>query len=200
MTEITRSAGTPLTAGAVCYGFAGGGYQGLTLELDATVAEAAEALAGAYGVDVTIRFNSDRASGSAWLRTHEQDGIGANAEVGVGASLVTAAQRAHWERWAHEAGDDFPQERDYWQGALQDSPEGQLTVHAHISATSADPGHLPELRELPGWMDMSGRPSAYHHGAADSVTQAVDRCLRYAPPSALLNGYRQAPGSAHDQR
>jgi hypothetical protein len=191
MTEITRSTGTPLTAGAACYGFAGGGYQGLTPELDTTVAEAAEALAKAYDMDVTIRFNSDRASGGAFLRTHEQDGIGANGEVGIGASVVTARHRASWQRWATEAGDGYPEEREYWEDALRTSPEGQLTVHAHIRATSADPGCLAGLRELPGWNDMSGRPTAYHHGPAESVPQALDRCLHYAPADALLGGYRQ---------
>jgi hypothetical protein len=195
MTRITRSTGIPVGAGAVVYGMAGGGYQGLTPELDNVVQEGAKALAEAYGMDVTIRFNSDRASGGAWLVTHARDDIGANGEVGIGGGVVTARMRASWERFAAQAAeweqkdDDpavFTNERQHYETALRESPEGQLTIYAHISSTSTLPGKRAELAKLPGWNDMSGRPSAYHHGPADSVAQALERCLYFAPTAALL--------------
>lgn len=80
---IERSTGI-----AIGYGFvAGGGYAGATEELDTLVQDAAEALADAYAMPVTIRFNSDRRSGGAWLKTNPVDAIGRNAEIGIGARL-----------------------------------------------------------------------------------------------------------------
>jgi hypothetical protein len=184
MGKITRSTGIPIGNGAVCYGMAGGGYAGITRELDDVVKEAARALAGAYRMDITIRFNSDRASGGAWLVTHERDDIGSNAEIGIGGGVVTARARACWERWAREAR-DYPEERQHWEKALRDNPEGLLWVHAHITATSADPRRLRELRALPGWMDMGGGPGGYHHGEAGSVGEALQRCLDFAPPGTI---------------
>lgn len=89
---ITRSPGIHIGHGYI----AGGGYTGVTDELDATVQRAAETLAGAYpGYDITIRFNSDRKSGSAWLVTDPGDGIGSNADIGIGASVVTQAMHTY---------------------------------------------------------------------------------------------------------
>jgi len=83
MQAITRSGGT------VVHGFVvGGGYEGLTKELDATVAQEAEALSKAFGRDVEIRFNSDRNSGGAWLADSLQ-GFTGNCQVGLTAALVT---------------------------------------------------------------------------------------------------------------
>jgi hypothetical protein len=73
--------------GGIPVAVAGGGYSGATEELDATVKAAAEALAKAYALDVTVRFNSDRRRGGAWLRTHKTDGIDDNAELGISAGL-----------------------------------------------------------------------------------------------------------------
>jgi len=64
----------------------GGGYSGETPELDATVQQAAEALADAFGRSVEIRFNSDRRSGGAWLRDNFP-GLQANTRVGINAGL-----------------------------------------------------------------------------------------------------------------
>jgi len=178
---ITRSTGIPATAGGVFYGMAGGGYQGATDELDAVVQEAAEALARAYQMDVTIRFNSDRESGGAWLVTHEQDAIDANAEVGIGASVVTESSRRRWEQAAKR--DDAMGLHDLardWRDMLATMPAGELRIHAHIQAGSCDPGRLAELRALDGWNDYR---EGYHHGAADSVAEALARCLRFAPPA-----------------
>src|SRR4051794_25827802 len=80
---IERSPGISTGAGFLC----GNGYRGATEQLDALVKEAARVLEGAYGMDVTIRFNSDRRSGSAWLKTDAVDGVWLNAEVGIGGSV-----------------------------------------------------------------------------------------------------------------
>lgn len=85
---ITRSPGVPTGyMGLLC----GSGGSGATADLDAVVERAAELLRAHYGRDVTIRFNSDRKSGGAWLVTHARDGIFANAEIGICASLFLTA-------------------------------------------------------------------------------------------------------------
>lgn len=85
---IERSTGIPITAGGMPTGYrAGGGYIGFTEELDAIVARAAVRLEALFGMDVTIRFNSDRKSGSAFLLTDPNDGIWKNAELGVGGGI-----------------------------------------------------------------------------------------------------------------
>jgi len=180
----------------------GGGYQGITGELDAVVAQAAAALASAYGQPVVIRFNSDRESGGAWLVT----GDGRDNETGICAILVTAQARASWLRSAEEAErmaetglqswDGRPATEDQREGArmcaafdrhcLAACPEGQLTVYAHIRQDAALPELRAQLAALDGWNDMSGRPSAYHHGAAPHVAAALARCLRFVPSTADL--------------
>jgi hypothetical protein len=177
--SITRSTGIPAIAGGAFYGMAGGGYEGATEGLDATVQEAARALEAAYGMDVVIRFNSDRESGGAWLRTHEHDGIDANAEVGIGASVVTKRILARWEAWSTRYAED--DEANYWRDLLRDRPEGVVTVTAHITAAAAGP-RAGALRELDDWNDYEG---GYHHGEAESVADALARCLRFAPPAAI---------------
>jgi hypothetical protein len=204
-TIITRSEGTPLVMGGAFYGMAGGGYTGITGELDAVVAQAAEMLAAAYGQAVEIRFNSDRESGGAWLRTRD----GGNAETGIGASLITARSRASWLRSAEQCERMAETGLQYWDGRpatadqregarecaahdrelLAECPEGQLTVYAHITGRAALPELRAELAGLPGWNDMSGRPdnrrdTGYHHGPAGSVEAALARCLRFVPAAA----------------
>jgi hypothetical protein len=76
---ISRHAGTPIAGTPYAYG---AGYKGLTPELDAVVARAAELLETAFDSDIEIRFNTDRRSGGAWL----VDGVG-NAGVGLTAGL-----------------------------------------------------------------------------------------------------------------
>lgn len=61
----------------------GGGYRGITAELDALVAEAAVRLAAEYGRDVVIRFNADRRSGKAFLR----DEATRDSLIGLGGAL-----------------------------------------------------------------------------------------------------------------
>jgi len=186
--RITRSTGRVL--GIV--GVAGGGYLGLTPELDDTVTAAAGRLAEAYGIDVEIRFNSGRESGGAWLCTPD----GGNAEVGIAASVVTAEARRAWERFAQRdeawaASPDNPTAAGraeaaetvaYWRTALANSPEGQLTVCAHITAAVVAPHLRAELAALPGWNPMTrSAGGGYHHGPADSVSAALTRCLRFRP-------------------
>jgi hypothetical protein len=168
---IERSPGIPAVAGGVCYGLAGGGYQGLTAELDAVVQQAAERLQAAYGMDVVIRFNSDRASGGAWLRTHDHDAIGANSEIGIGAFLVTE--------------ETIRIRRKYdWDG--QDEAPGTIHLTAHVAGTSlAD----QSLKQLPGWNGPTGiSPEGYYHGRVASVEEA----LALVPAGRLDPGGHQA--------
>ena len=85
--KITRSPGVSAVNGWLC----GNGVYGATKELDEVVEECARALADSYpSFDVTIRFNSDRKSGGAWLVTDlGPDAVGLNAEIGIGAFVVT---------------------------------------------------------------------------------------------------------------
>lgn len=91
---IERSTGIPTGLGGLC----GSGHTGATPDLDETVQEAARVLADAYGRDIVIRFNSDRRSGGAWLKTDDPDGVWLNAEVGICASLVTAEHNEYIAR------------------------------------------------------------------------------------------------------
>lgn len=117
MLEITRSSGVPISIDGMPTGYvAGGGYSGATPDLDAMVEQAAAVLADYYGIGVTIRFNSDRRSGGAWLVTHAVDGVGANAEIGICAGyypdhVVPAdveGRLAELRRIAEAAADSLP--------------------------------------------------------------------------------------------
>lgn len=198
--SVERSTGLPVMFGGVAVGVAGGGYQGCTAELDAVVMQAAAALAEAYGADIEIRFNSDRESGGAWLKTAD----GRNNRVGICASLVTARHRAQEEASARTAEAESRTGRASWQaqpmtarqrkGArecarlsrewLAENPEGRLTVFAFLEGSAVIPVLRGELESLPGWNDMCGRSGAYHHGTADDVAAALARCLRFVSPSA----------------
>jgi hypothetical protein len=201
VTVIERSTGIPVMHGGTFYGMAGGGYRGVTAELDQVVADAAAALADWYGADVEIRFNSDRESGGAWLVSAD----GRNHYVGICASVVTAVHRARVERSATEEEAEARTGRATWQaqpmtvrqrkGArelaeanrewLAENPEGQLTVRAHLEGSAVLRELRGQLARLPGWNDMCGRSGAYHHGRAVSVTAALARCLRYVPSPAM---------------
>ncbi|MBK1666597.1 hypothetical protein CKO28_00885 [Rhodovibrio sodomensis] len=83
--------GTPYTAG--------GGQIRAKDELRQTVGQAAELLTEAFGADVEVRFNSNGQSGGAYVITDAADGLGANAEIGLGALLVDVeARRRDHER------------------------------------------------------------------------------------------------------
>jgi hypothetical protein len=195
MTSIERSTGTPVVFGGVVQGMAGDGYRGCTAELDALVAEAAAALAEAYGADVEIRFNSDRESGGAWLKTAD----GRSNQVGITASLVTARHRARVEASAARCEAEASTGRASWQaqpmtarqrrGArasarldrewLAENPEGRLTVFAFLECSAVIPALRAELACMPGWNDMCGRSGAYHCGEAATVAEALARCLLF---------------------
>ena len=150
--------------------------------LDATLAEAGRLLAGAYGMAVTTRYNDDREAGGVFLRTHAADGDGANAEVGICASVITGQTRLRWESEARETGDqDGSVAR-----ALAGNPPGTITVYAYIAATSVTPGRLAALRELPDW--LGSRRRGYHYGAARTAAAALARCLEFAPAGSLRTG------------
>lgn len=115
---ITRSPGIHIGHGYI----AGGGYTGVTDELDATVQRAAEALAAAYpDYDVTVRFNSDRKSGGAWLVTDPSEGIGSNADIGIGASVIT---QKHYE-WREK-------DPDLYEGREPLPPVGTILIDAIV--------------------------------------------------------------------
>jgi hypothetical protein len=193
---IERSKGLPIITGGVSWGVAGGGYRGITAELDAVICEAASALAQAYGADIEIRFNSDRESGGAWLKTSD----GRSNRTGICAALVTARARARWENLAAEAEREAETGRSSWQAAalserqragaresaaqwratLAASPEGQLTVFAFIDSATVEE-RWRELCQLDGWNAHTGGMSGYHYGEAASVPEALARCLRFAP-------------------
>lgn len=142
---ITRSPGIHIGHGYI----AGGGYTGCTDELDAVVQEAAEALAGAYpGYDVTIRYNSDRKSGGAFLVTDPEDGIGYNGEIGIGASVVTQDQH------------DFRAKNpDLYEGEEPFPPVGTIRIMAHVGERVViDP---PEGGD-------------HYHDIVDSIEEAIE--------------------------
>lgn len=87
--KIHRSTGIPAGFGYVV----GGGYSGLTKELDDIVAKEAELLRDHFNADVTIRFNSDRLSGGAWLVDSDGDSLFGNDSIGLGAKLVNSKLR-----------------------------------------------------------------------------------------------------------
>ena len=60
----------------------GGGYKGLTDELDKVVQEEAKLLAKTFGYDVETRFNSDRKSGGAFIESMSKESL-----VKLGAGL-----------------------------------------------------------------------------------------------------------------
>lgn len=166
MSAIERSAGIPVRQDLAFYGMAGGGYSGATAELDALVSRAAEMLRDAYGMDVTIRFNSDRESGSAWLKTHETDGFGANSEIGIGGSVVTERTRQRWQREIERWSARFDRE---WTTMLRQrlatEPAGTIRIHAHIGNRSLVDKSIGNTSEDP--------ERTYYHGVHESLKDAL---------------------------
>ena len=87
--KISRSPGI-----AVHNHIVGGGWRGSSSELDRIVMREAEFLRDHYSANVTIRYNSNRMSGGAWLIDSEVDCIGSNSSIGLGAKLVNSRLRA----------------------------------------------------------------------------------------------------------
>ena len=77
----------------------GGGYSGITPELDAEVVKAATLLHERAGKDIEIRFNSDRMSGGAYLQGAE----GVNS-LGVSAGLYREepSNDLPWDEWKRQ--------------------------------------------------------------------------------------------------
>jgi hypothetical protein len=88
---ISRSPGVTTGLGFTV----GGGFRGLTEELDAEVQRAADLIVAEFGIPVTIRFNSDRLYGGAWLMTDRNDRIGVNASVGLNVGLTIVSRLRH---------------------------------------------------------------------------------------------------------
>lgn len=82
------------SSGIIVRGFVvGGGQRGFSEELDRIVMQEAEFLRDHFHSNVTIRYNSDRLSGGAWLVDAPVDTFGANSSIGLGASLVNRKLR-----------------------------------------------------------------------------------------------------------
>ena len=76
--NISRDPGTPTGLGAV----AGGGYRGKRKDQDKAVQELARRLNDEFDHEITVRFNTNRLSGGAWLVDGDRD-----AQVGLGVNL-----------------------------------------------------------------------------------------------------------------
>jgi hypothetical protein len=164
---ISRAEGTPITISGQPTGqFAGGGFSGASVSLDETVQIAGELLADAYEMDVQIRFNSDRKSGGAWLRTSVEEGIGRNAEIGICAVQrhLDEADRAREHqrnivRLGQETADEIAE-----LGAK--NKPGTVTVFAHISARALIDKTLANE-------DTDEPERAYYHGVQPSLEAAL---------------------------
>lgn len=175
---ITRSSGIGVGGGWIV----GGGHTGLYESLDEATKAAAEALAAAYDCDVTIRFNSDRRSGGAWLKTHEQDRIGANSEIGIGTAIVD--QRMIDARRKFDKIDGT--------NTADELVEGEIWFFAHIRDTSLTD---LSLRDADDWNTRSVRtPSGYVrtpidgylHRRVESIEAAIELLKASAKPLANL--------------
>lgn len=84
---IERSAGIVCRVGVIPF-VVGGGYEGKTEALDTAVQAGAVALQEMFDHPVVTRFNSDRMSGGAFLRTNDDiNSFAGNAEIQIGACL-----------------------------------------------------------------------------------------------------------------
>lgn len=84
--SISRSTGVAVNGGYVV----GGGFRGLTDELDSIVKQEAQILYNRFNTDIVIRFNSDRMSGGAWLVDSTEDTLGSNCNIGLCAKLYNS--------------------------------------------------------------------------------------------------------------
>ncbi len=147
MGTVTRSFGLPTGVPGLVAG--GGGY-GITEALDAAVAHAADLLRDAYGMDVTIRFNSDRRSGGAWLATSKEDGFGLNAEIGITASLFDTADLKSALDEIDPTGEAFRKRMAQDGQDAENPPATYIRMHAHIgTAALKDPGFATDMQDDP---------------------------------------------------
>jgi len=81
LAKIERSPGTLVTVGRIPY-VVGGGYEGKTKKLDDVVQNEATLLAKYFKRPISIRFNSDRESGGAWIKDNiDSSQVGLNARL-----------------------------------------------------------------------------------------------------------------------
>lgn len=106
----------------------GGGYSGITPDLDAKVVEIARAMESEFARNIEIRFNSDRLSGGAYIK-------GLPESVGVGAKLWSLSEmRRDFQKYGHlDSGGTF---RDWCarRGVEYSGFENQITLDVVISA------------------------------------------------------------------
>lgn len=143
--RITRSAGVPTGLGFIV----GGGWSGFTAELDQAVCEAAEALADAFpGFGVEIRFNSDRRSGGAWLKTGGE-GVEADTLVGIGSGYNQTRDEALAALSRFDIDPDSAKGR-YW----LDGADGALYIEARVHASALADTSIIDI-------DGGGHPKPY---------------------------------------
>lgn len=172
MTYISRSHGV-LIPGT---GFvAGGGFSGFTRNLDELVEEAAALLQDAYGA-VTIRFNSDRRSGGAWLVTSTGGGVGSDADIGICASLVsiTNLTQTFIKLWGEAEGRSKVRQHIIDNlGGDPDGPDEFTAIYAHIGNSA--------LRSLSDANNRTDDPwRCYLHKRMGSIREALDFVWEHA--------------------
>jgi hypothetical protein len=101
----------------------GGGRSGLDPRLDAIVVEAAERLRARYGIDVEIRFNSNRLSGGAFLNLPFSVGIKA-----LSVSITNLRDLA--AKYGGDADEDIAR-----MGVDPDGGDDQIVLRVYVDAT-----------------------------------------------------------------
>jgi len=169
MPTIERSRGLPTGHLGL---MAGGGYSGATEKLDAMVMQAAEMLRQKYRRNVDIRFNSDRKSGGAWLRTHAKDILFGNAEIGICVTLFIAqGNRRYYGEVRRPLGENY-------------------IIHAHIGNKS-----LRDVEKMPkNGLDYLDDPTrTYAHREMPSLNAAMEYLNAWA---ILRRSYKTKPVAA----
>ena len=100
---ITRSKGTAVGGFVV-----GGGYRGITDDLDSVVEATAEYMTTEFNMPVEIRFNSDRRRGGAWLNFD-----GNTSAVGISANQHETKKEAKEGRYYKSFGDNKAGAQEY---------------------------------------------------------------------------------------
>lgn len=129
----------------------------------------------------------------AWLVTararHESEQRARTFEAAAKTGRASWQEEPLHDRQRRHARELAAAERQF----LEEHPEGQFTVFAHIdgAAPLVAGGPRNELARQPWWHGMlSG--DGYYHGPAGSVREALSLCLRFVParpaPSGLPDG------------
>jgi len=178
MSEITRETGIPVIApnGVFC-GMAGGGVSGSTKELDSVVSKAAAALGEAFDRPVSIRFNSDRKSGGAWLKHNTGHWLTSDSQVTIGASLVTMADVQRWQKMDEE---DVDMMGESWRARLPKREAGIFVKVGVAAAVLKDGADMSEWREAKG---LDNEPKFW--GKAGHVQEALEMLVAVVDPAKL---------------